>query len=122
MMSSAVPLFQCLTSNPVMAMRCMESLTPLRMPKMEVRASCRSTAPSQVLLYFSISWGQTLSKHVGVRHESNERVGRRRVRYLQKQLVLCNPLNRLQQIGIEAQFVLQLFLTLLQEEFKRRNV
>lgn len=45
----------CLTSYPVMAMRCMESLTALRMPKMEVRASCRSAAPSQPLLYFSIS-------------------------------------------------------------------
>ncbi len=45
----------CLTSYPVMAMRCMESLTALRMPKMEVSASCRSSAPSQVLLYLSIS-------------------------------------------------------------------
>lgn len=47
-----------LTSYPVMAMRCMESLTALRMPKMEVSASCRSSAPSQLLLYLSISCSQ----------------------------------------------------------------
>lgn len=51
------------TSYPVMAMRCMESLTALRMPKMEVSASCRSSAPSQLLLYFSISCSQTHNKH-----------------------------------------------------------
>lgn len=40
-----------------MAIRCMESFTALRMPRMELRASCKSSAPSQLLLYFSISWG-----------------------------------------------------------------
>lgn len=39
-----------------MAIRCMESFTALRMPRMELRASCRSSAPSQLLLYLSISW------------------------------------------------------------------
>lgn len=55
----------CLTSYPVMAMRCMESLTALRMPKMEDSASCRSSVPSQPLLYLSSSCRQ---KHMHVYH------------------------------------------------------
>lgn len=48
-----------------MAMRCMESFTALRMPRMELSASWRSSAPSQLLLYFSISWED---KHVSTQH------------------------------------------------------
>lgn len=44
-----------LTSYPVMAMRCIESLTAFRIPRMEERASCRSSQPSQPLLYFNNS-------------------------------------------------------------------
>lgn len=44
-----------LTSYPVIAMRCIESLTAFKIPKMEVRASCRSSQPSQPLLYFNNS-------------------------------------------------------------------
>lgn len=59
----------------------MESLTALRMPKMEVSASCRSLAPSQLLLYFSISCRQTHNKHAahrnGLRTETPLTVDRR---------------------------------------------
>lgn len=56
-------------------MRCMESLTALRMPKMEVSASCRSSAPSQPLLYLSISCSQ--------KHTSSE-LGHRDMRLFPK--------------------------------------
>ncbi len=45
-----------LTSYPVMAIRCMESFTAFRMPRIDESASCRSSLPSQPLLYFSSSW------------------------------------------------------------------
>ncbi len=45
-----------LTSYPVMAIRCMESFTAFRMPRIDESASCRSSSPSQPLLFFSSSW------------------------------------------------------------------
>lgn len=62
-------------------MRCMESLTALRIPKIDAKASCRSSAPSQPLLYFSISCSQkhpngnlraSTEKHIINSAESNE--------------------------------------------------
>lgn len=52
-------LLSLCTSYPVMAMRCIESLTALRMPRMDESASCRSSEPSQPLLYFNNSYTHT---------------------------------------------------------------
>lgn len=64
-----------LTSYPVIAMRCMESLTAFRIPRMEDSASCRSSEPSQPLLYFSnsfsISWYLVILWTGLRRYESN---------------------------------------------------
>lgn len=104
------------TSYPVMAIRCMESLTAFRMPKMEVRASWRSSQPSQPLLYFNNSckrkrgkhgqssllctWTSRPSCHVNAAH-------------LQQQLVLGDSLDGFKEVGVQSKFMIQLLLTLL---------
>lgn len=98
----------------------MESLTAFKMPRMEESASCRSSAPSQPLLYFSISCGQTRQRHEPS-GESAVTDTQRPTPNLEKQLVFGDPLNGLQQVGIQAQFVLQLFLTFLVEEKERKK-
>lgn len=48
-------------------------------------------------------------------------VTQRQTPNLEKQLVFGDPLDGLQQVGIQAQFVLQLFLTFLVKERKKER-
>lgn len=49
-------------------MRCMESLTAFKIPRMEESASCRSSHPSHPLLYFNSSCEQK----VGIQRDRNK--------------------------------------------------
>lgn len=102
-----------LTSYPVMAMRCMESFTAFRIPRMEDRASCRSSQPAHPLLYFNISCttrGESGADYPSLHTYSEFTIS---TSDLEQQLVLGDSLHRLKEVGVQTQFMLQLFLALL---------
>lgn len=106
----------------------MESLTAFSMPRMEESASCRSLQPSQPLLYFSSSCKENQAVtngrsglDAGRRMEDVEGVEGVEDARLQQQLVLGDPLDRFQEVGVQAKLVLQLLLALLQNQRRRRQ-